>query len=234
VEGTALSARLPVRTSEHVAALIKDGKLAAGVKLPAERDLCERFGVSRTVLREAMRLLEQRGLVEVHHGRGAFVAQKGMPTALATVSEYLQNEALSFDEVVESRRHLEVYIAQLAAERRSEEDVATLADRIRAMEQNLELTDEFLQEDLRFHAELARASKNRINELWLQPILQVLIATRRTISSMRPVRQRVLVCHQAIFEAVRDRDRERAGAAVEAHIEQFIADTNFARDLGMI
>jgi len=99
---------------------------------------------------------------------------------------------------------------------------------------SIELTDEFLQEDLRFHAELASASKNRINELWLQPILQVLIATRRTISSMRPVRQRVLGCHQAIFEAVRDGDRDRAGAAVEAHIQQFVADTVLARDLGML
>jgi GntR family transcriptional repressor for pyruvate dehydrogenase complex len=181
-----------------------------------------------------MRLLEQRGLIEVQHGRGVFVAQKGMPRALATVSEHLQNEALSFDEIVESRRHLEIYIAQLAAERRTAEDVTALADRVKLMEQSLELTDEFLQEDLRFHAELARASKNRINELWLQPILQVLIATRRTISSMRPVRQRVLVCHQAIFEAVRDRDRERAGAAIETHIRQFIADTELARDLGML
>jgi GntR family transcriptional repressor for pyruvate dehydrogenase complex len=229
-----LSARLPVQVSERVTALIKDRNLAAGVRLPAERDLCEQFGVSRTVLREAMRLLEQKGLIEVHHGRGVFVAQKGMPAALATVSEHLQEEALSFNEIVESRRHLEVYIAELAAKRRTEQDIRALADRLSAMERSIELTDEFLREDLLFHAELARASKNRINELWLQPIMQVLIATRRTVSSMRPVRQRVLACHHAIYEAVRDADSERAGAAVEAHIQQFIADTDLARDLGML
>jgi GntR family transcriptional repressor for pyruvate dehydrogenase complex len=220
--------------SVRLATFIRDQNLDVGARLPAERDLCEQFGVSRTVLREAMRLLEQKGVVDVHHGRGAFVAQRGMPRALATVSELLQDEALSFAELVESRRHLEVYVAELAAERRNEEDVRSLSERLVAMDRCLELTDEFLEEDLRFHAELASASKNRINELWLQPILQVLIATRRTIASMRPVRQRILTCHREIFEAVSDRDKRRSGAAVEAHIQQFIEDTELARDLGLL
>lgn len=226
--------RVPQRVADQVVALIESGHHETGARLPGERELCENFGVSRAALREAIRVLEQKGLIEVRQGRGMFVARRGLPAALGAISEQLQQEALTFEEIVESRLHLEAHIVHLAAQRRTERDLEAMLRTHAAMEAAMEDAATFLELDLRFHGEIARTSKNRLNELWLQPIMQVMIMTRRGIVALRPVRQRVLKCHEAILEAIREGDPDQARIALHGHIDQFVEDTYRAQQLGLL
>jgi GntR family transcriptional repressor for pyruvate dehydrogenase complex len=226
--------KLPHRVADQVIGLIENGHLEPGARLPGERKLCETCGVGRSALREALRILEQRGLIEVRQGRGMFVAGRGLPAVLATISEQLQREELTFAEVLESRRHLETHIVGLAAQRRTDEDLQAMLATQMAMQAAIEDAKAFLELDLRFHGEVARASGNRLNELWLQPIMQVLITTRRSIVALRPVRKRVLDCHAAIFGAIQEGHAEHAQEALHQHLEQFVADTDLARTLGLL
>jgi GntR family transcriptional repressor for pyruvate dehydrogenase complex len=226
--------RLPERVAAAIEARIAEEALAAGIRLAGERSLCERYGVSRTVLREAIRILEQRGVVSVWPAKGIFVDSGGLEVVLDALADRLGKEQIPFDELVESRRFLESHVAALAASRRTEADL----DRLRAdqatLEAALDRLDAFVGADLKFHLDLAQASGNRLYGVWLRPIIKTLIATRRGIAMLRPVRERIIACHAVILQAVEARDPDAAMRAMDSHIDQFVEATDYSKRLGLI
>ena len=119
--------KLSDKVAEMMLETILSRRLEAGARLPSERELGEQFGVSRTVVREAVRALAAKGVIEVRSGSGLRVASVGPATVNESMSLYLRGGQIEFEKVHEVRSMLEVHIAGLAAERAADEDVATLA-----------------------------------------------------------------------------------------------------------
>jgi GntR family transcriptional repressor for pyruvate dehydrogenase complex len=227
---SAISSRLVERVAERVEMLIAELSLAGGMRLPGERELGERFGVSRTVLREAVRILEQRGIVEVIPARGTFVASNGMQSVVRAVSERLKQERLDFGEFLEARQLLEVRVAELAAERRSEADLVMLRAQLQAMEDTIAAPEKFYEHDLEFHRCLAMATRNRLFPLWLQPITENLFVNVQVQVLLKEIRRRILSCHRAILAAVEAGDPPAAALAMTDHMRQFAEDTRLVQE----
>jgi GntR family transcriptional repressor for pyruvate dehydrogenase complex len=225
--------RLAERIAAQIEAIIMQEARVPGERLPSERGLCQRLKVSRTVLRESIRILEAKGIVKVVPARGLFVGDGGLHGAIGVMSEGLRREAITFGELVEGRRFLETRIGDLAAARRTDAQLEELTQDVDRLAACIDDPEAFLQEDLRFHLDLARATGNRLFEVWLQPILDNLVSTRGAVVLVRPVRERIVVCHRRIAEAIAARDPFLARSAVIAHMDQFTEDTEFVRTMGI-
>ena len=145
---------------QHVRALIERGELRPGDRLPPERELAVQLGVSRPSVRAGLRSLAAIGVLQTRHGAGTFITD-GPPT--------LGSEPLSFlaalhgftrDEMFEARRALEVGVAGLAAERATDDQIATIAEEVTGMFASLDDAQAFLIHDIRFHRAVAAASGN--------------------------------------------------------------------------
>jgi len=142
---------------DRLRGLVAQGAYRVGDRLPPEAELCELFGVGRSTIREAMRVLSHRGVVEVRHGDGTFVASRALQQSF---EERLERAAL--DEIYEARMVLERPLAELAAQRRDARDVAAMRKALRTRSRAIAARDveAYTESDFAFHVAVARASKN--------------------------------------------------------------------------
>ncbi len=193
-------------------------RLEVGDRLPSERELGEQFGVSRTVVREAVRALVAKGLIEVRSGSGLRVAAVDAAAVSESMSLYLRGSTLDFEKVHEVRALFEVHIAGVAAERATEEDVTRLREvheRMRAEGDDVEAA---ARDDLEFHRVIARATQNDLYLLLMDSIGSALIDIRRENlgSGSAPM---TLDQHEVILERIATGDPEGARAAMAVHLE---------------
>ena len=192
-------------------------------RLPSERDLAESFAVSRTVIREAMKLLEARGLIEILTGNGVFVSQPDTSVVTRSLGMYLHLQGTVQDsefKVHELRRILEVEIAGLAAERATEAELDQLRQIIERMSVADHPREQVAMLDLEYHITLAQATHNEMISMVYEPVIeylrqQLLLAWQRYDRSPEVFNQQ----HRALYEAVRDHDPSRARAAMTAHLD---------------
>ena len=155
-------------TAEEVAARLRDmihsGELAAGDRLPPERDLAKLLGVSRPTLRAGIRSLSTVGILQSKQGAGTFVAERDESPTLDSSPLRMLSALHGFtsDEMFEARLALEMSIAGLAARRASSEHMTRLAEEIAGMYASLSNPEQYLVHDMRFHQTIAAASDNRI------------------------------------------------------------------------
>ncbi len=201
------------------------GGLAPGDRLPPERELCERLGVSRTVVREALNMLEARGLVSIEHGRGAVVSG-GSPGAVRdSLGLLLRVQPKTLRELLEVRGILETEIAGLAAGRAGAGDVAEMRTQLDRMRDFIDTPEGYVDADVAFHALLARAARNDVLLAILEPAVDLLRASRQ-LSAARPGNAlRALGEHGRIFERVEAGDADGARAEMHLHL------VNTARDI---
>lgn len=202
----------------HVRALIDQGQLKPGDRLPAERELAVQIGVSRPSVRAGLRALAAMGVVQSRHGAGTFI-RSGPPV--------LGSEPLSFlaalhgftrDEMFEARRVLEVGVAALAAERATGDHLATIAEEITGMYASLEEPLAFLRHDIRFHRAIATASGNPILASLVEMVSALFYEQRRkTAGRARDLRESAEM-HRAIYNALRARDAARAREMMNEHL----------------
>jgi GntR family transcriptional regulator, transcriptional repressor for pyruvate dehydrogenase complex len=214
--------RLPFQVAEQIQGLILARHFQVGDRLPPERDLCEQFKVSRTVIREAIRLLEAKGLIISYGGSGSYVSAIQSSDVVNSLEMYIatQNIEMPYADLMEIRRVIEVQVAVLAAERAKPDDIAQL-DQI-LQNQRFALNDPalFAQYDLEFHMSMARATGNHLFELILSPIVEPLYEGRRLSSEIPGVAQEAINLHQAVLDRIKSGDAEGAGEAMSAHLEQ--------------
>jgi GntR family transcriptional regulator, transcriptional repressor for pyruvate dehydrogenase complex len=220
--------RMADRTARRLQQLIADSGLQPGELLPPERQLCELLGVSRTVVREAVRSLAAKGLLEVRQGHGTVVRFPDLGTATEVVTNLLRGESghLAFPRVHEVRRLLEVEIAGLAAERRSDGDVERLAEALAHAAQASE-PDAWARADIAFHARLADATQNPLFGVLLASMAEILLELRLTASRLTDTQAHAQKYHEAIFEAVRAGSAAQARKAMRQHMAE--ADSTFRR-----
>ncbi|HEY0541771.1 MAG TPA: FadR/GntR family transcriptional regulator [Actinoallomurus sp.] len=212
--------RLPEVVAEHIQSDLLSRRLVAGDQLPTEAALAEQYDVSRTVVREAARLLEQRGLVDIRPGRGMVVAAlDGAPIA-AHYSLLLRTGSAAFEQLMEARFIVETDMTALAAERRTDEDLAEMHSALDAARRGSGDYEAFLQEDLRFHAAVARASHNLLLALFTDPVNACLRESYREPLAYLARQSTTLKEHEAILAAIEAQDAGAARAAAHAHLER--------------
>lgn len=199
---------------------IRAGQLAEGARLPTEQMLAQQFGVSRTVVREAVSRLKSAGLIDTRQGSGTYVRKPGVqplrfdPAISATLEAVLQ--------IVETRRALECEAAELAAERGSKEDVRRIRTALRAIQRAVESGQDGVEEDVRFHRAIAQAARNPFLKLTLDYLSQFLSSatrvTRANEARSRKLGMEVLREHEALVDAIEAGDSSAARAAAARHL----------------
>lgn len=204
--------------------LIMDQQLVPGDKLNAERELAALLGVSRTVVREAVRVLSDRGLLVVKPGSGTFVSRPSSSSTTDTIGRYLtmHGAGMNYRDLSEVRRTLEVEIAGIASQRRTPEDLSALNEIMERLSSSIAAEEEFVHADLDFHMALAEATHNPLFRILLSPIQTLLLRFRLDAIHVDPDRSvsGALLYHRRILEAVEEQDAQRARSAMEQHIKQ--------------
>jgi len=218
---------LPIKPKERLYQEIVDqiqqqilsGALKPGDQIPAERDLAERFGVSRTAVREAIKSLTEKGLIEVFVGRGTFVANLSPDRVVESMTMLLRNERDNVASLQEARELLEVPTARLAAERHTDAHVARLRAISAELEQERSLSPRLIDRDTEFHVEVARATGNPVLVLLSQTIVELLRAERLGLDDFDDALPTAFASHRAIVDAIADGDGDRAAQAMSDHLE---------------
>ncbi|WP_293220970.1 FadR/GntR family transcriptional regulator [Ottowia sp.] len=214
---------LTVEVVEAVGDRIRDGSLAAGAKLPREADLMADFGVSRTVVREAISRLQAAGMVATRHGVGTFVVGAGDTVAFRIDPEQMATLQDVID-VLELRIALETECAGLAAARRTEDQLQAIREALAAFVAARESGQDAVGADFQFHLEIARATHNRhfvelMNTLGLSMIPRVRLATGQAPTGEEwAYLGRVSAEHQSVLDAIARQDVEGARAAMRTHL----------------
>jgi GntR family transcriptional regulator, transcriptional repressor for pyruvate dehydrogenase complex len=222
--------RLYEQVVERVSGQIFDGRLKKGDQLPNERALADEYGVSRTVIREAMKTLAKDGLIEVRTGHGTFVVDDtagALKNSIQTLMRIGQ-DADRLRELVELRELLEPGVAALAARRAERSDLDALQASIDAMNDAMDDSDAFIRADNRFHKQLALASRNRLIPRILDSIVDLLHELRGAIFQIEGGPERGQAHHRTILAAIRDRDATAARLAMEDHLAQVKRDSEAA------
>jgi GntR family transcriptional repressor for pyruvate dehydrogenase complex len=209
------------RVVDEIQRVIVSGQLKPGMKLLPERELAEELGVSRTVIREAVRILVAKGLLETKPGVGTIVRQVTSDQIVEPLSLLLraQEEDISIAHLHQVRRMLEVEIAGLAALQATEEDITKLEEILAKLESVTDIPESFAAKDADYHRELARTTHNPLLIILLDSIRDLMQEVRLLVTRHPDLREKVMPDHRRILERVAARDPEGARQAMEEHLD---------------
>lgn len=214
--------KLSGQVGERIQELILSRKLKPGDRLPTERELGQYFQVSRTVIREAMRTLEARGLVESQTGSGTYVRAIHEQDVANSLGLYIftQGKAFTLESLMEVRRVLEFQMVRLAAERATNDDLEKLSSVLEEMRKSTEDTDTFSKWDLEFHMAIARASGNPIFGIVIEPLTGALFELVWVGSGTPGAMQDACDFHSKILDCIKKKDPDLAERTMRAHLDQ--------------
>lgn len=210
--------------ADQISDLIMSGELDEGDRLPSERELAEEVGVSRTVVREAIKLLRAAGLLRVRVGIGSFVTLPSRNILEEPLSRFSTPERRKITELIQLREAIEPPITALAAQNATSKDIAKLEQAIEEMQANLTNPHEYIVADNVFHNTLAEATQNSLFQLIVHSIVDLLQESRRFAVSSPGAAERSSHHHRQILEAVKAKDVEGAQEAMIAHMSQIMGD----------
>ncbi|MBG6225211.1 GntR family transcriptional repressor for pyruvate dehydrogenase complex [Arthrobacter sp. CAN_A2] len=208
--------RLYEQLVEQLLGYIESAKLRPGDLLPAERDLAERLGVSRATLAQALVALEVLGVIDVHHGTGAVLRHRA---SVASVIKGLREHRNRLPDIVEARSTLEVRLAALAAERRTDEDLAAIDHALDEMRAEIDDGGRGAHGDELFHQAVTAAAHSPVLAQLMAFIGEMVLETRIESLAQPGRPEKSLESHRSITEAVRAQDPPAAAAAMQRHIE---------------
>jgi len=226
--------RLYEEVARDLADAIAQGRYVPGDFLPTEQALVTKYDASRTVVREALKLLSARGMVEVLHGRGTRVVPRHRWQLLDQLVHLMREDKRVPNDLLQLRRILELEIAALAAEHRTVDQCAAMAETIERMGEFSDQADLVIEHDIRFHHLLAEAAGNVLLPLVLDPIGQLLRASRVATIHNPGAAQRSIDAHGAILERVEARDPDGARDAMRRHLLQVEGEIRRIRGEGVL
>jgi len=206
---------------EQIEAAIFERRLGCGDRLPPERELVRQFRASRVAVREALRTLEHRGLIDVRHGSsgGHFVRAVDVGLLRRDFTTLLRLGRVGVSELIEARLFIEPEVARLAARRASEEDVKALRG---ALEERADVVRGGVHprlHDIAFHRLVGGAARNPVHSLLVDTVMDLefdAVGPQPALTADDSAQ--VAAAHREIFEAILKHQPERAGEAMEAHI----------------
>ena len=192
-----------------------------GDRLPSERELGEQFGVSRTVIREATRSLAARGIIDVRAGVGLCVAAVDASAVSSTMRLFMHgSEDLTYEEVHEVRRLIEIDAAGLAAERATDEDLQKLKACMDRMANAGDDAEVWALSDVEFHRTICRLTHNPLYVIMLDSLGDILVEIRRATVYIPRRLPKLLVVHQNIYDAIAAHDAAAARRAMRLHLQE--------------
>jgi GntR family transcriptional repressor for pyruvate dehydrogenase complex len=211
---------LVLRVVRSIEDQILRGKLEVGVRLPPEREFSEQLGVSRPVVREAVRILTAQGLLETRHGIGTTVKTVGRDDVVKPLRMFLRirGEDISVAYLHQVRSILEIENAGLAAEQGRDEDVDALAQICREMEQASDIPELFALKDSEFHRRLSETTHNPLLILLLDSVHDMMSEVRELVAHEAGLFDQVMPTHIRIVESVRAHDPAAAREAMREHL----------------
>jgi len=213
---------LSQRIERTIEKAIREKKLIAGDKLPTEREMCESFGVSRTALREAVRRLSARGLISIQKGSGMYVSEIRIEDAIKTLNLYydLKFDANLLSQIIEVRTLFEPQIAGLAAENRSDENLAELEENLVEFDRcNPDDTQKEADLDNKFHLTITKSTSNPMVQVAMEPIYTLLPRMRNYIyGNIEGEKESTLGYHRQLHSAISSRDAENACKVMKDHL----------------
>ena len=213
------STRIHEEISEQIKEAIYSRKLLPGDKLPPERGLADRFHTSRVSVREALRALEHLGLLVIKRGArgGAFVAEVESAPFTESLSVMLRLGVTTVHHLTEARVLLEPDLARMAAKRATKEDLNELEALITQQERAVASRGRH-HYDLKFHRLVAEASKNPVLSLVMNSVADLIVEAIASLNLTLDVRRHVSHFHRQVFEAIRERDEEKAYDLMFRHV----------------
>lgn len=208
---------------DQIKTAIQKGEFLPGDKLPPERDLAKQFSVSRGVVREAISVLESKGVVEVKPGKGVFLSTNPQEDLFELLNSLVENENSSLIELLELRQSIESQAAYYAAQRRTQRELDKIEDALNKLEACFLEGKVAAEEDFQFHMAVAEASHNSMMVHTLRLIADVIIQglyEARSDALLIPGQAKIAMEeHKKIFQAIKDKDPESARNAMINHLE---------------
>jgi GntR family transcriptional repressor for pyruvate dehydrogenase complex len=205
--------------AQNVLELIGDGDLRPGDALPTERELTASYGVGRSSVREALRVLESKGVIEPN-GKGGFaVAAYGNPLN-RSLEVLLALRGVDLRELFEVRRILEVELAGLAAASRKKGHLDRMSSAIDTMADRVGDEGDYIAADIRFHLTIAEATNNRVAQHTMQAIREMLRQALTAIYRIPKSAEQSIDDHRTILAAIADGDAEAARGAMREHLDR--------------
>jgi GntR family transcriptional repressor for pyruvate dehydrogenase complex len=222
-----LSLSLAESLAQQLIADIAEGRYPVGERLPPESDLAEAAEVSRLTVREAVKTLQERGILSVRRGIGTFVnhpeewspLHSSVLAARALLMGDHSRARINAD-LLEARSFFEVGVAGAAAERRTEEDLTAMKAALEEMRAQFDDVDAFVEADVDFHDALMQAAGNSILAAMYHPVHELFYKTRRETAKSSVNRQRAIWSHEQILSAVEAGSRADAQAAMDVHLDE--------------
>lgn len=223
------SKSLYVQLAERIEAKIINGEFIIGDRLPTEFEMAAQYGVSRTVVREAMKALKEKGWIETRVGRGTFIvdnATRGVGTSFDVIVR--KNPDQGFGHLIEVCEMLEPEIAALAALRASDAQIEAMRAAVNQMDSGLSPEgnmDDFLKGDVLFHKLIAESCANPLILSIISPILALMREQQEFhVYRVKGGSRRSQIYHRSMFEALENRDPEKARKFMLEHIRQVRED----------
>lgn len=205
-------------TVEWIENLVKSGKYPPGAKMPSEREMCEALGVSRTVLREALRAVESRGIITVYAGKGVYASQPNFDSLITPMELLLNSSTVSVSDLIQARHFLEPGIAHVAALSATWEDIMKLEENLHDMKEYIADGDKFIVADQQYHMNLALATKNPILYVMARTVVESLTMLRHTVYASKGAPARAIMRHTELIEALKAHDASKCFSIMEQHI----------------
>lgn len=217
-DNEALSEKIIVQITDAIVS----GDLKPGGRLPPERALATQFAVSRTVVRDAIKTLAGRGLLQVRHGSGIFVAtaEENVAGCFETLSDTLVLQSSGLQDLFDVRKTLEVRAVELAAKLRTTSQLDRLRGIVEEAFSQLDDPKDLSKRDAQFHVAIAEASQNLVLVRVMLALLDLLTKSRLESLSIPGQAQTALVDHERIIEAIDAKDSEEAKQAILDHLNQ--------------
>jgi GntR family transcriptional regulator, transcriptional repressor for pyruvate dehydrogenase complex len=195
-------------------------KLHPGEKLPSERELTQRFGVSRSSVRDAIRSLELAGLVKPRQGTGTVVREISGDLLFNPLANVLMHKRQLVSELLDVRKMLEPHLAARAATQACAEEITQMEEILRRQDEKMHLGKLAIGEEIEFHYAIARASDNSIILKVLDVLMDLLRDLRERSLQVKGRQQKSLAGHRRLLAAIKRHDAAAAETAMHRHIQE--------------
>ena len=212
-------AKVSDEVAKQIKALISEGKLKPGDRLPPERELIKQFGISRPSLREALKSLGTMGFLEVKQAKRTYVKSVASERMQDPLSLLIQTDTQKIYDLIEVRKAMEAWGAYFAAQRASEEDIERLEKILNEMKQAIEKNQPWEKEDADFHLAVAQATHNTIQIHLMSTIYDLLKESVAKIFTNHVKTKKLYQQHYRIFSAIKKHSPEKARESTLEHLD---------------
>ncbi|MEN6386193.1 MAG: FadR/GntR family transcriptional regulator [Phycisphaerales bacterium] len=217
---------LGIKVVRKVILLVSTGQFKQGQKLPAERMLCEKLGVSRGTLRQGLADLQSLGVIKIVPRSGIYIkkySEKKLPQKVLPPNF----KDVSLEDIINARKIIEIPSIELACKKGTKEDIKVLGNTIVKMENTVDDLPEFLQYDMNFHQMIVAMSKNLVLVTAFEAISDYLKYSQVYSSIHEGEEEKALNYHRKIFNAIRDKNAKQGGKLLEQHLEEIVKSYKF-------